>query len=370
MILTYRYRIKDKRARKALRAYALAVNQVWNYCNSLQKDIEARYRAGAPNRKWPTHFDFTKLTSGSSRELDVDSQSISEVCRFFVISRDRAKQSLKFRHSFGSKRSLGWIPFRAQSRQIYGNAIIYRKRTFRIFGSVKRPIPDTAKGGCFVEDARGRWYVCFHVEVEDRATGNGLVGIDLGLKSLATLSDGQTIDAPQHYRKYEAELAVHQRAGNKRRIKAIHAKIANCRRDFIHKATTKIARENALIVVGDVSNSWLSKTRMAKSAFDASWGMFRSQLRYKASRHGAVYLDVDERFTTVTCSTCGARGGPEGQKGLRIRSWDCSECGASHDRDVNAARNILALALSAQRPVGESQKADKHEMPHAGIPIK
>lgn len=220
-------------------------------------------------------------------------------------------------------------------------------------------MPEIVKGGAFVEDALGRWYVCFQVEVdEDRSTGNAAIGIDLGLKAMATCSDGTRIEAPKLYRRHERRLAVAQRAGNKRRAKAIHAKIRACRKDFIHKVTTALVRENALIAVGNVAPSKLAKTRMAKSVLDAGWSMFRSQLRYKCQQARAVYLDVDEKFTTQACSCCGAisDSSPKGMGALGIRAWVCSECGASHDRDVNAARNILALALSAQRRDDESRE--------------
>lgn len=360
MILTYKYRIKDNSARKTLRRHAYAVNQVWNYCNAVQRDVESRYRAGGPKRKWPTHFDLQKLTKGTSKLLAIHAQTVGSVCEQFAKSRDKAKHSLRFRASGGARRALGWIPFQKQSRQVENNTITYLGKQFRWFGDKRRPLPETAKGGAFVEDALGRWHVCFHVEVaEDRPTGNAKIGIDLGLKSMAACSDGATIEAPRIYRRHEQRLAVAQRAGNKRRAKAIHAKIKECRKDFIHKATAKIARENALIAVGNVNSSTLAKTRMAKSVLDAGWSMFRAQLRYKASRHGAVYLDINEKFTTQTCSQCGALPPerPKGIAGLGIRAWDCSSCGASHDRDVNAARNILALALSVERPVEESRMA-------------
>jgi putative transposase len=183
-------------------------------------------------------------------------------------------------------------------------------------------------------------------------SGNATVGIDLGLKSLASLSDGRKIEAPQIYRRHEHRLAVAQRAGNKRRVTQLHAKIRNCRRDFLHKATTELCREHALIAVGNVNSKQLARTRMAKSVLDAGWSTFRAMLKYKS----AGYVEVDEKFTTQTCSDCGVIGGPKGIAGLGVRQWDCSECGASHDRDVNAARNILIAALSAQRPVEGSRR--------------
>ena len=357
MILTYRYRLKDRSAKKTLAAYAYGVNQVWNYCNAFQKDIEARYKAGAAKRKWPSHFDLCKATAGTSKDFCLNAKTINAVCHQFAASRDKAHHSLRFRSSGGSRRALGWVPFTARNRRLDDNSVTYMGKTFRWFGNKRRPLPDNAKGGAFVEDAAGKWYVCFHVEVETKPTGTGEIGIDLGLKTLATCSDGDTIPALQHYRKHEVKLATAQRARNKKRTRAIHAKIKNCRRDQIHKATSRLAKDNRLIAVGNVSSSRLVKTRMAKSVNDASWAMFKSQLRYKASRHGATFMDVDERFTTQVCSCCLTitSGSPKGMGDLEIREWVCTACGACHDRDVNAAQNILALALSAQRPVGESR---------------
>ena len=358
MILTYRYRLKDNSAKKTLRRHAFACNQVWNYCNAYQRDIEARYRAGAPKRKWPSHFDLQKLTKGTSKEFGVHAQTVGSVCEQFAKSRDKAKHSLRFRASGGARRALGWIPFQSQSRQIADNTITYLGKQFRWFGNARRPLPDSAKGGAFVEDARGKWWVCFHVEVaDDLPTGNGEIGIDLGLKTLAATSDGEIIENLRHTATWAQRLARAQRARNKRRIKAIHAKIANARKDHLHKVSCRLARENALIIVGNVSPSRLAKTRMAKSVLDAGWASFKTMLSYKASRHSALFVEVDERFTTQMCSCCGSIPGssPKGMGALGMREWVCSECGESHDRDVNSARNILKLGRSAAPRVDESR---------------
>ena len=351
MILTYKYRIKDRSARKTLRRHAWATNQVWNYCTSFQKKVEDRYRAGAPSRRWPSTYDFHKLTSGTSRDLGVPSETINEVCRYFVQARDARRRSPQFRAASGPKRALGWVPFRSRTRQLDGNSITYYGKRFR-FWEGGRPVPATAKGGCFVEDARGRWYLCLQVEVDEESTASTKqIGIDLGLKSLATCSDGARIDAPQFRRRLEKKIATAQRASNLRRVRAIHAKVANARRDHLHKASAKIARENSLIVVGNVNAARLKRTRLGKSVSDAGWSMFRNMLRYKASRHGACYVEADERFTSQACSACGSipASSPKGMGALGIRRWECSDCGAVHDRDVNAAINILNVALSAQR---------------------
>jgi IS605 OrfB family transposase len=113
------------------------------------------------------------------------------------------------------------------------------------------------------------------------------------------------------------------------------------RADFQHKAALDLVRRFDLIRVGNVSAAKLARTKMAKSVYDASWSSFRDKLRYKAIAHGAQFEEVNEAFSSVTCSACHARSGPSGLKGLRIRAWRCGGCGSVHDRDINAALNIL-----------------------------
>ena len=204
---------------------------------------------------------------------------------------------------------------------LQGDAVIFLGRRYRLW--LSRPIAgEHSLRLALLEDARGRWYLNLQVEVpEDREHGTGEVGIDLGLKSLAALSTGEKIEAPRIYRRYERALAIAQRAGRKPRVRAIHAKIANCRKHFLHELSTRLVRENRRICVGNVNSCGLARTSLAKSVLDAGWSQLRSQLRYKAIRHGAEYLEVDERLTTQVCSACGARGGPKGREGLVVRDW-------------------------------------------------
>jgi len=353
MILSFKYRIKDRRAGKALDAHNYAVNQVWNWCVAQQRDTEARYRAGAPKRKWLSHFDLAKQCKGVGADLGIHQQTVQEVCRQFAQSRDQ-HGCPRFRASFGQRRALGWIPFQRQSHRIDGNSIVYLGKRYR-FWEGRRPLPEATKGGAFVEDMRGRWYVIFHVEITEQPQAvSGAVGIDLGLKFLAVTSDGEIIENPRHLNQWAAGLASAQRAGNKRRVTAIHAHIANARKDFHHKLSRRLAREYAYVAIGNVNAKNLAKTRMAKSVLDAGWSSFRNMLRYKV----ATFVEVDEKFTSQTCSSCGTLPPerPKGIAGLGIREWDCSSCGTCHDRDVNAARNILALARSAPRLAEESRR--------------
>ena len=188
------------------------------------------------------------------------------------------------------------------------------------------------------------------------------VGIDLGLKDFAATSDGAIIEAQRFFRELEHKLAVAQRAKKKVRVKAIHAKIANRRNDFHHKLSTRLVQSYGAIFVGNVNASKLAKTKMAKSVLDAGWSAFRTMLQYKGDDAGVWFEEVDEAYSSQTCSTCGSLPPerPKGIAGLGIREWTCSGCGSVHHRDVNAARNILAAGhrrLAAGIPVLTAQAA-------------
>ena len=180
-------------------------------------------------------------------------------------------------------------------------------------------------------------------EVAIRPHGkNEAVGIDLGLKEGMTLSTGKKVENSRVFAKYEDDLATAQRANKARRVQAIHAKIVNTRKDFLHKETTKIADTFGLVCVGDISGRWLQATN-GKSSADASTGMSRNMLRYKAMARGATFVDVSEHLSTQTCSDCGALG-------IRLRHRFTCSCGLRAHSDVNAARNHArmggAMALS------------------------
>jgi IS605 OrfB family transposase len=204
----------------------------------------------------------------------------------------------------------------------------------------------TLGAGNFSEDARGRWYINITVKVDQApcSVGKHAIGIDLGLKEVAAMSSGDKVAAEQFYRDMELRLGVAQRARKKDRVRAIHATIAQRRKDFLHKLSTRLVREHGAIFVGDANASKLAKTRMAKSVLNVGWSMFRDMLKYKCDDAGVWFEIVDEAYSTQTCSTCGTlpESRPRGIAGLGIREWTCSECGAHHDRDVNAAKNILA----------------------------
>ena len=341
MTRVLRLRIKDKHANHLLEQ-SCEVNQVWNYCNEISQKILVR------ERRFCTGYDLDKLTSGATKEgLSLHSQTLQAISAEFCTRRRQFKKAkLRWRVSRGARRSLGWIPVKASALSYRAGQVHYQGKALSLWDSFG--LADyQLRSGSFSEDARGRWYLNVTVDAKRtaQAPGTSAVGIDLGLKELAALSNGQTVSAQQFYRDLEPALAVAQRAGHKDRAKAIHAKIANRRKDFLHKLSTRLVKQHGAIFIGNVNASSLAKTNMAKSVLDAGWSMFRTQLQYKGDSAGVWVREVNEAYSTQDCSSCHARTGPKGLNGLGVRQWTCSFCGAEHDRDTNAAKNILVRGL-------------------------
>lgn len=336
MILVYRYRVKSLNG--LLNKQARAVSYVFNFCNDTQK------HALKWGKRWLTGFDLNKLTAGSSKELGLHAGTINAVCEQYAKSRAQKKRPyLRYR----GKKSLGWVPLKGRDIKETPNGFHFHGREFKVFKS--RDLPPGAKikdGTNFSRDARGNWFLNVCIEVADAAQRpmNVGVGIDLGLKTFAALSTGETIDNPRHFRQLEEKLGKAQRARKKRQAANIHARIADARRDFLHKLSHRLVLEFDYIAVGNVNAAALAKTKMAKSVSDVSWSSFRSMLAYKAIRHGAWFEEVNESFSSQVCSSCGTLpdSRPRGIADLGIRQWCCSSCGVLHDRDTNAALNILA----------------------------
>ena len=229
-----------------------------------------------------------------------------------------------------------------------------------------RTIPKAAKVTTVTvsKDAAGRYFVSLLCDdtVSPKPKVTGKVGIDLGLTHFAILSTGEKVAAPNTFRRYEKKLAKLQRRlakktkGSNRREKAklkvarLHAKIADARRDFLHKLSTRLINENQVIAIESLSVSNMQKNRcLSKSISDASWSEFVRQLEYKARWYGRELIGIDRWYpSSKRCSDCGYT---MPKMPLSVREWVCPECGSIHDRDINAARNVLAagLAVSAHR---------------------
>ncbi len=342
-VLTYKYRIKDSTSGTQLAKMGGAIHYVWNYCN------EVSLLAFRRDKVLLSAYDLHKLTSGTSKDLRLSADTIQQVCTEYVTRRKQCKKiKLKWR---SQKRSLGWIPFKAAYIKLRGDTVTYCGYRFRLW--LSRPVAGDIKTGSFTQDARGRWYVnlqCAVADVTEPARHLEL-GIDLGLTNQIACSDGIIYRRDNLTRTHQEALAKSQRANKKTRTKAIQAKIANIRKDWTHKATSAIVRRAHRIVIGDVSSTKLIKTPFTKSTYDAGWGMVRSQLHYKATRLAGVCIEGNAMFSSVTCSDCGARSGPRGLSALGVREWRCLDCGVTHERDVNAAKNILALRTGRGTPI-------------------
>lgn len=350
---TLKLRVKTN-AYPWLRTAAIEINQVWNWANETSADAADRNKRAKP--KWLTGYDLGLLSAGSSQHFErINADTISAVCVEYATKRRLANRTrLRWRVSTGPRRSLGWVPFKIDGIRRTSTGFRYYGKSFRLFeGGLLEGVK--LRGGCFVEDTCGDWYLCLRVEAaQEMPVAAEAVGVDLGCKDAAVTSDGERLQSG-HYRRMEPSISQALRRGHKRQAKRLHRKAKRQRLDATHKFSTLLVRKYGQIFVGDVSSTKLVKTRMAKSVLDAGWGMLRTQLQYKGQQAGRYVKIVNESYTTRVCSNCGCLTGPRGLRQLAVRQWQCQECGATHDRDVNAARNILSAGLRYQASVSGNE---------------
>ncbi|MFG2255534.1 RNA-guided endonuclease InsQ/TnpB family protein [Streptomyces mirabilis] len=250
-----------------------------------------------------------------------------------------------------------------------------------------RPLPEGSVPTTVTvsRDAAGRWFVsmlCDDPTVKPLAATDAAVGIDVGLDHLLALSTGEKIANPRHERRDRARLARAQRhcarkekgSANRekarRKVARIHARITDRRRDGLHKLTTRLVRENQTLVIEDLTvRNMVRNRKLARAISDAAWAEFRRLLEYKAAWYGRDVVVVDRFFpSSKLCSHCGAL---QDRMPLNVRTWTC-DCGTVHDRDVNAAKNLLAAGLAVsvcgagvrpQRRTPGGQSATKQKIP-------
>lgn len=244
-----------------------------------------------------------------------------------------------------------------QDRQEKNNRLYLSK-----IGSLKvklhRPIEGAIKTLTIKRTLTNKWYACFSVEIDKRLPEKKkikqMVGIDVGLTSFLTTNSGKKIDNPRHLRKSEEKLSQIQRWHSRKKLKSqnrgksrlrvarIHEKITNQRQDFLHKLSNRLVKNFQFIAFEKLNIKSMTRNKyLAKSISDASWARFLQMLTYKAAEAGVWTVEIDPKNTSQVCSGCGEIV----PKTLAARKHKCPKCGLKIDRDINAARNILQLAL-------------------------
>lgn len=356
---TYRYRLDPTGQQiKLLNQFAGARRSVWNWglnrkrTSFLQTGKTRSYNDLAaeltllkhqPETAWLRTID-SQLLQQALRDLDSAYQHF-----FRRVKQGHTKKGFpKFK-----SRKTDTPRFRIPQRVVLEGDFVAVPKIGLIRTIVHRPLVGVTKGATFKREACGHWYICLVVEQQHAPRTNRPVqthvGIDLGLKSLAVLSTGQTIDNPRWYRTQARKLRRTQQAlsrklkGSRNRDKArvvvarLHQKIRNQRNDFLHQLSVRLVRDYDVITIEDLNVRGLVKTKLATSVLDAGWGLFRSMLTYKADRADSHLVTIGRFYPSS--KTCGACGSVNADLTLADREWTCS-CGVHHDRDLNAAANI------------------------------
>ncbi|GGA36532.1 RNA-guided endonuclease TnpB family protein [Okeania sp. KiyG1] len=374
----FKYRIYPTPGQK----YRLAklfgcVRVVWN--DSLAYS-QQKYKSG---EKKPNNLELQKLFITSAKKTEAR-EWLSEVSNIplqqSLNDLNQAYQNF-FKSTQGKRKGRPVRPPKFKSRKSKQTAR-FRKGGFKIsqhkvylakIGKLKivwsRELPAAPSSVTVIKDSAHRYFLSFVVEIQPEVLPktDSSVGIDLGIKTFATFSNGTKVDAPKPLKKRIKKLRKlskslsHKTKGSKRyekariRVAKFHAKLKDTRTDFLHKLSTEIIRENQTIVLEDLNVSGMVKNRkLSRAISDLGWRQFRTLLDGIAEKYGRDFRVINRwEPTSQICSNCGFKGG---KLDLQVREWECLNCGAKHDRDENAAINILVAGGQSETKNGRGGK--------------
>lgn len=309
---------------------------VWNW--SIRK-IENDAQGGI----YYTRNKFQNILPGVSKTLGIPSHTIQgmlslahtswQLCFRKIVKKPRLK---------GMRNRLNSVPFPDPIGMPLGNRI--KVPGLGMVRYHKQALPEgKIKQGRIVKRASG-WYLCLFIDAQPAEIprkANNLIGIDPGYKHLITTSSGDKVDHPKELQRGIKRIGQAQRGINKKLVARLHERVGNQRKDRNHKLSRQLVSENIVICFSKDNLQGLIRAGFGKSVSAAAHGQLRSMLSYKSRIGGTEYIEVSSKSSTMTCSTCGAKTGPQGRAGLSVRQWECSACGAHHDRDINAAINTF-----------------------------
>ena len=363
MLARYRYRVYPTELQRAALARAFGCARVvFNDVIRLREEARAAGEKVSDTEVQRRVVTLAKTTPEREWLGEVASVALVQACQdarrayknWFDSMAGRRKGRKSGRPQFKRKHGKQSIRLTRNGFVLHGRRLYVAK-----VGDLKvkwsRELPSAPSSVTVVREPDGRYYASFVVERDAQPLPpcDREAGVDVGLASLAVLSDGTVIPNPRFLRRAERRLKITQRALSRKRkesanrakarhrVAVLHRKVRETRLDHAHKTALAIVRENQAVYCEDIAVSGLARTRLAKSVNDAGWSALLRLIEEKCERHGRYFARIG-RFepTSQVCCACGVKDGP---KPLAIREWTCTACGTVHDRDVNAARNILAL---------------------------